>query len=286
MDFTLQILRTATSFDLPTEEIVNDATRRVIVRYVPLGATVGIVPWNYPILLACGKIAPALLTGNTIIIKPSPFTPYGGLKLCELGQRFFPRGVLQCLSGDDRLGPWLTSHPGPKKISFTGSSATGKKVMASAAGTLKRVTLELGGNDPAVVLDDVNVEEVAPKIATLAFLNSGQICLALKRVYVHENIFEKFRDAMVEFTKTLKVGEGNEEGVFLGPVQNRMQFERVSGFFEDIEKEEQKVAAGGIKPDGKKGYFVKPTIVENPKDDSRIVVEEPFGTSLVYIIWL
>lgn len=150
--------------------------------------------------------------------------------------------------------------------------------MASAAGSLKRVTLELGGNDPAVVLDDVDVEEVAPKIATLAFLNSGQICLALKRVYVHEGIFERFKEAMVKFTRTLKVGEGNEEGVFLGPVQNRMQFERVRGFFEEIEKEGQKVVVGGEKPGkGEKGYFVEPTILEKPKDDSRIVVEEPFG---------
>lgn len=276
LDFTLQILRTATTFDLPTEEVINEADRRVLVRYVPLGPTVGIVPWNYPILLACGKIAPALLTGNTIIIKPSPFTPCGDLKLCELGQRFFPRGVLQCLSGDDSLGPWLTAHPGPRKISFTGSSATGKKVMASAATSLKRVTLELGGNDPAIVLDDVDVEDVAPKIATLAFLNSGQICLALKRIFVHEAIFDRFRDAMVKHTETLKLGEGNEEGVFLGPVQNSMQYERVKGFFAEIEKEGQKVVIGGKNPEGK-GYFITPTILEKPKDDSRIVVEEPFG---------
>ncbi|ETN42322.1 uncharacterized protein HMPREF1541_01476 [Cyphellophora europaea CBS 101466] len=276
IDFTLQIMRTVTSFDLPTEEIVNEPDRRVLVRYVPLGPTVGIVPWNYPILLACGKIAPALLTGNTIIIKPSPFTPCGDLKLCELGQRFFPPGVLQCLSGDDNLGPWMTAHPGPRKISFTGSSATGKKVMASASATLKRVTLELGGNDPAIVLDDVDVEQVAPKIATLAFLNSGQICLALKRIFVQEGIYDKFRDAMVRYTQTLKMGEGNEDGVFLGPIQNSMQYERVKGFFAEIEQQEQKVAVGGKNPDGK-GYFITPTILENPKDESRIVTEEPFG---------
>ena len=142
-------------------------------------------------MLACGKIAPAVVTGNPIVVKPSPFTPAGDLKLCELAQRFFPPGVVQCLSGDDNLGPWLTEHPIPAKISFTGSSFTGKKVMASAAKTLKRVTLELGGKDPAIVCDDVNIEEVAPKVrsyhivsrplltifqmATLAFLNSGQV---------------------------------------------------------------------------------------------------------------
>lgn len=265
-----------TAFDLPSETIVDEADRQVLVRYVPLGPTVGIVPWNYPILLACGKIAPALLTGNTLVIKPSPFTPYGDLKLVELAQRFFPKGVLQALSGDDSLGPWLTAHPIPKKISFTGSSATGKKVMESASRTLKRVTLELGGNDPAIICDDVNVEEVAPKIATLAFLNSGQICLALKRIYVHDNIFDSFRDAIVKHTQTLKVGEGHEEGVFLGPIQNKMQYERVKGFFGEIEAQGQKVLVGGKNPEGK-GYFINPTILETPDDESRIVTEEPFG---------
>ena len=153
--------------------------------------------------------------------------------------------------------------------------------MESAAKTLKRVTLELGGNDPAIVCADVDIETTAQKIATLSFLNSGQICLALKRIYIHESIYEKFRDAAVAFTKTLKYGEGHEEGIFLGPIQNKMQFERVSGFFEDIEKSGQKVAVGG-QVDGSKGYFVQPTIIDQPKDDSRLVVEEPFGMSPIY----
>lgn len=131
------------NLELPTEEIVNEAERQILVRYTPLGVTVGIVPWNYPVLLCCSKIAPCVVTGNPIIIKPSPFTPYGGLKVVELAQKFFPPGVVQALSGDDNLGPWLTAHPGPRKISFTGSSQTGKKVMESASKTLKRVTLEL-----------------------------------------------------------------------------------------------------------------------------------------------
>lgn len=126
-----------------SEERTVEGDKEIVVRHTPLGVTVGIVPWNYPILLALGKIAPCLLTGNTIIIKPSPFTPAGDLKLCELAQRFFPPGVVQCLSGDDNLGPWLTAHPGPDKISFTGSTFTGKKVMESASKTLKRITLEL-----------------------------------------------------------------------------------------------------------------------------------------------
>ncbi|EXJ73244.1 aldehyde dehydrogenase (NAD+) [Cladophialophora psammophila CBS 110553] len=274
MDFTLQIIRTMANLELPTEEIVDEADRKIVVRYTPLGVTVGIVPWNYPVLLCCSKIAPCVVTGNPIIIKPSPFTPYGGLKVVELAQRFFPPGVLQALSGDDNLGPWLTSHPGPAKISFTGSSATGKKVMESASKTLKRVTLELGGNDPAIICDDVNVDEVAPK-ATHS-LTPIKICLALKRIFVHEKIFDQFRDKMVEYTKTLKLGEGFENDVFLGPIQNSMQYERVKGFFNDIEKEHYNVAVGGKTPEGP-GYFMTPTIIDRPKEDSRLVVEEPFG---------
>lgn len=163
MDFALNWLRGIAKLELPVTEI-EEENRKIVVRYTPLGVAVGIVPWNYPILLACGKIAPAVVTGNSILIKPSPFTPYGDLKLCELAQRCFPPGVVQCLSGDDDLGPWLTSHPVPAKISFTGSSFTGKKVMESASRTLKRVTLELGGKDPAIIMEDVNIKEVAPKV--------------------------------------------------------------------------------------------------------------------------
>lgn len=136
-------MRALSDLELKEEVIEEDNEKEVIVRYTPLGVVVGIVPWNFPVQLACGKIAPSLLAGNPIIIKPSPFTPYCDLKLGEIGQNFFPPGVLQVLSGDDNLGPWLTSHPGPAKISFTGSTFTGKKVMESASKTLKRVTLEL-----------------------------------------------------------------------------------------------------------------------------------------------
>lgn len=264
------------TYKVEDEKVEEDSDREIIVRYTPIGVAVGIVPWNFPIQLAIGKLASAVLVGCTIIIKPSPFTPYCDLKLGELAQNFFPPGVIQVLSGNDSLGPWLTSHPGVDKISFTGSTFTGKKVMESASKTLKRVTLELGGNDPAIVCADVDIETTAAKIATLSFLNSGQICLALKRIYIHESIYDKFLAAAVEFTKTLKYGEGHESGIFLGPVQNKMQFDRVSGFFDDIEKAGQKVAVGG-KVDGSKGYFVQPTIIDSPKEDSRIVQEEPFG---------
>ncbi|KAK8258427.1 aldehyde dehydrogenase domain-containing protein [Phyllosticta capitalensis] len=270
--------------ELAEEEISEDETKKTIVRYTPLGVVVGIVPWNFPISLSAIKIGPSVMTGNTVIIKPSPFTPYCNLKVVELAQQFFPPGVVQVLSGDDHLGPWLTEHPGPAKISFTGSSATGKKVMESAAKTLKRVTLELGGKDPAIVCDDVDVAQIAPKVAELAFLNSGQICLAIKRIYVHEKIYDEFLAAAVEHTKKLRLGNGTEDGVFLGPVQNKMQYERVKGFFSDVEAQKMKVAVGGTN-DRNDGYYITPTIIDNPEETSRIATEEPFGPIVPFMKW-
>lgn len=283
-DITSKQIINFSNFELPEEITEDTEDRQVITRYTPLGVVVGIVPWNFPMSLAAGKISPAVLTGNTIIIKPSPFTPYTAIKIVELAQKFFPPGVIQVLTGDDSLGPQLTLHAGVDKITFTGSTATGKRIMESASKTLKRVTLELGGNDPAIVCKSVDIATVAPTIATMAFMNSGQICLALKRIYIHSSIYPAFRDAMVAYTKTLKVGEGFEDGVFLGPVQNEMQYDRVQGFFDDVEKHGMKVAVGGKVPDSN-GYFINPTIIDNPDDDSRIVVEEPFGPILPILPW-
>ncbi|KAK2127747.1 Aldehyde/histidinol dehydrogenase [Fusarium oxysporum II5] len=252
VDAAIAFIRALAHIELPEDVIEDDDKRTIITRYVPIGVVGAIIPWNFPFLLAASKITPALLTGNVVIIKPSPFTPYCGLKLVELAQQFFPPGVVQSLSGDDRLGPWLTSHPGIDKISFTGSSTTGKLVLQSAAGTLKRVTLELGGNDPAIIFPDVDVDKVAEKVALYSFLNSGQVCIALKRIYVHESIYEQFRDAMT--------------------------------FFEDIEKQGWKVATGG-KIDPSPGYFITPTVIDRPPEDSRIVVEEPFGPIVPLLSW-
>ncbi|EQB57078.1 aldehyde dehydrogenase [Colletotrichum gloeosporioides Cg-14] len=270
----------------PEEVVSDDPDRRVITRYVPLGVAVGIVPWNFPILLAVGKICPALITGNAFILKPSPFTPYCDLKIVELAQQVFPPGVFQALSGDDNLGPWLTSHPGVDKVSFTGSTATGKRVMESCAKTLKRVTLELGGNDAAIVLPDVDIKAVAPKIVTLALYNSGQVCIAIKRIYIHESIYDELLAEMANVVNSFPVGDGQQEGTMLGPVQNQMQFERVKDLLKDIEEQKHKLAAGSTAPASNgKGYFITPTMVDNPPDNSRIVVEEPFGPVFPVLKW-
>ena len=315
VDLAVVWLKAIPDMKLPEEILEDTEDRQIIQRYTPLGVACGIVPWNYPVLLACGKSAPALYTGNVIILKPSPFTPYCDLKLGELGRQFFPPGVLQVLSGGDDLGPMLTAHPGIDKVSFTGSSVTGKKVMESCSKTLKRVTLELGGNDACIICEDVDVEKVIPKveyrlcpvitnhkygltqfafvlqITLLSFLCSSQLCLMIKRLYVHESIYDKFLTAMVEHTKTLKVGPGLEPDVFFGPVQNSMQYEKVKTLFSDIGKEGWKPAIGGTLPDRNsnrstsKGYFITPTIIDNPPETSRIVTEEPFGPILPVLKW-
>lgn len=271
-------IRGATKLEL-SDETIDEPERRVTIRYTPLGVVVAIIPWNYPIQLAFVKLTPALLTGNTIILKPSPFAPYCTLKIAELAQQFFPPGVVQALHGDGNLGPWLTTHPGVDKVTFTGSIATGKKIMEACSRTLKRVTLELGGNDPAIICKDINITEVAQKIAEFAFANSGQVCVAVKRVYIHESIYVEFRSALVEATRSLRVGDGFQDGTDLGPVQNEEQYKRVCEFFEDIQKHGQRIALGGETTKAAPGFFINPTIVDNPAHDSRIILEEPFGKS-------
>ena len=260
---------------------INEDTpeRRSETRHVPVGVVGGIVPWNFPMLLGVWKIACALLTGNTVVIKPSPFTPLTMLKLGELMREHLPPGVFNVVSGGDQLGPWMTAHSGIDKISFTGSTATGRRVMESAAANLKRVTLELGGNDAAIVLPDVDVKAVAEQLFWGAFGNSGQICIAIKRLYVHADIYDAVARELAAIAARVKVGDGLEQGSELGPIQNRAQFERVKALIDDAKAKGQVFLSGGEVPEGK-GYFVPVTIVDNPPEDSRVVVEEAFGPVL------
>lgn len=257
---------------------VTDAMpgQRSITRHVPLGVVGAIVPWNFPVLLAIWKIGPALLTGNTLILKPSPFTPLTTLKLAELLMPILPAGVVNVITGGDALGPLMTGHPGIDKISFTGSTATGRRVMASAAENLKRLTLELGGNDAAIVLDDVDVDAIAEPLFWAAFTNSGQVCVAAKRIYVHDKVYDALAAALVRVAANVKVGNGAEDGTILGPVQNLPQYRRVKALIDDSLQSGHKFLTGGNVTDGT-GYFVSPTIVDNPPEDSRVVQEEAFG---------
>lgn len=268
--------------DLPNEVVQDDSTSRVEVRRKPVGVVAAITPWNYPLMLAMWKIAPALLAGNTVVLKPSPFTPITSLMLGEILRGIIPPGVLNVVSGGDELGAMMTSHPVPRKISFTGSVETGKKVAAAAAPDLKRVTLELGGNDPAIVLSDVDPNAVAEKIFWGAFENTGQICSAIKRVYVPEQMYKPMLEKMGELAKQVKVGDGLQPGVQLGPINNKPQFERVTELVEDAKKHGAKIVTGGERL-GKEGYFYAPTIVGDISDGVRLVDEEQFGPALPII---
>lgn len=264
----------------PPVHVVEDSDAQYIeTRYVPLGVICAIAPWNFPVTLSMWKVAPALVAGNTMVLKPSPFTPLCTLKIGEMFAKILPPGVLNVISGGDALGPMMTSHKGFAKISFTGSTATGKRVMESAAKDLKRITLELGGNDAAIVLPDVDLDEVAQKIFFGAFFNSAQICVATKRLYVHADVYEALRDRLVAIAKAVKVGDGAEQGTVLGPIQNKRQYDRVMELMEDARANNLTLIHGADIPDGG-GYFVPVTIVDNPPEASRVVQEEAFGPIL------
>jgi acyl-CoA reductase-like NAD-dependent aldehyde dehydrogenase len=269
-----------TSLDLPEKILEDSGTRKVEMRRKPLGVIGCIVPWNFPLILIGLKMPAALLAGNTIVLKPAPTTPLATLRLGELIADIVPAGVINIITDQNDLGGELTKHPDVRKISFTGSTATGKKVMEGAAATLKRITLELGGNDAAIVLDDVDPKTAAPKIFDGAFQNSGQVCIAMKRLYVHESIYDEMCDALAAVAKAAVVGDGLQQGTKIGPLQNKMQFEKVKEILEDAKKHGTVIAGGEVLD---KGYFIRPTIVRDITDGTRLVDEEQFGPVLPVI---
>jgi acyl-CoA reductase-like NAD-dependent aldehyde dehydrogenase len=264
-----------TRIEIRSEVILDNAERYIELRYLPLGVAGIITPWNAPVNLAAGPLASALYTGNCAIIKPSPFTPLTTLRIGEILREVLPAGVLNVLAGGDDLGALLTAHPGIDKISFTGSVATGKKVMVSAAGTLKRVTLELGGNDAAIVLDDVDVGDVAKKLFFAATVNSGQVCMAVKRIYAHEKIHDALCAALSAEAAKAKLGDGLDPSTTLGPIQNRRQFERVCELKSDARQHGR--LSEGAAPVSGSGYFVAPAVVTGLSESDRLVAEEQFG---------
>ncbi len=266
------------SLDLPVKLIEDSDGRKVEVHRTPLGVVGAIVPWNFPLILLAFKLPPALIAGNTIVIKPAPTTPLSTLRVAELIKDVAPPGVINVITDLNDLGAALTAHPDVRKISFTGSTATGAKVMAGAAGLLKRITLELGGNDAGIVLNDVDPKEAAPKLFNSAFQNTGQVCIAMKRLYVHEDIYDEMCDELATLANETVIGNGLEQGTKLGPLNNKMQFDKVKELIEEA-KTDGNVIAGGEVPD-QPGYFIRPTIVRDIEEGSRLVDEEQFGPVL------
>ncbi len=261
--------------------IQNDADLKIETRRVPLGVVAGICPWNFPVLVPFWKVGPALIAGNTIVLKPAPSTPLTILKVFELFNDFVPAGVINVVTDENDLGPVLTNHPDVAKVSFTGSCETGKKIMASSAGTLKRVTLELGGNDAAIVLPDVDVKATAAQIYGGAFLNAGQVCMAIKRVYAHSDVYDEMCDELAKLAKDAVVGDGLQQGTTIGPIQNKEQFKKVKALIKSADKD-GKILSGGVSKK-KKGYFVNPIIVRDVTDGDDIVDKEQFGPILPVI---
>jgi len=276
VDRCISSLRFFAAQELRPKVVRENAKEYIVEQRYPQGVVAAITPWNFPLTLLTFKLGPALMTGNTVIAKPAPTTPLTTLLLGEVAAEVLPPGVLQTLVDQNDLGPLLTSHPDVAHVSFTGSTPTGKKVLGSAADTLKRFTLELGGNDAAIILDDADLTLVAPKVYRAATLNAGQICFAAKRVYAPRAMMDELCDALVKLASESVVGDGLEQGTTIGPIQNKLQYDKVLGFIEDTRKNGGKIIAGG-EPYAGEGYFIAPTVVRDLPDSSRLVREEQFG---------
>lgn len=268
-----------------TDKVIEDtAEKKVIMKREPLGVVASITPWNWPLMIAIWHIVPGIRTGNTVVIKPSPFTPLSTLRMVELMNTVLPAGLVNVISGGDELGAQLTNHRGVNKIVFTGSIATGKKVMASAANSVTPVTLELGGNDPGIMLPGTDPGQFVEGLFFGSMINSGQTCGALKRLYVHEKDVDAVAGALAEFSKNIKMGDGMDESSMLGPLQNKRQFDRVVELVEDAKAHGGKAIVGG-EPLGGANYFYPVTFITGVSDGVRLVDEEQFGPVLPIIAY-
>ncbi len=265
--------------ELPIEIAQDDEQARIEVHRKPIGVVGSITPWNYPLLIAIWHVIPAIRSGNTVVIKPSPYTPLSTLRMIELLNTVLPKGVLNVVSGRDELGQMMSEHTGIQKIVFTGSCATGGKIMASAAPTLKRLTLELGGNDAGIILPDVDAKAIAEGLFWGVFINGGQTCASLKRMYVHADVYDDVCTHLTAFAKNMPMGNGLDEANVLGPVQNKMQYNKVKDLVDDAIAKGAKVLLGANPKEGP-GNFYPITILADCTDDMRIVGEEQFGPAV------
>lgn len=270
------------SLDMPVKVVDQPPLPRAEIHRVAIGVVASITPWNYPVMIAIWHILPALLAGNTVIIKPSEHTPLATCRMVELFNSILPQGVLNIVTGGGELGTAIAEHPGIDKIVFTGSSPTGRKIMRSAADCLKRLTLELGGNDAAIVLADNFPSTIAERLFWGAFLNSGQTCACIKRLYVHDKIYEELCTELVNITKTIKLGNGLDNDTMLGPLQNAMQYKIVYDYVEDAKNAGARILTGG-NPEAYDGLFYPVTLVCDIDAGVDLVDKEQFGPALPII---
>jgi acyl-CoA reductase-like NAD-dependent aldehyde dehydrogenase len=264
---------------LPVDTLVDNEHELVQVVREPVGVVAAIVPWNGPILMLVNKIAASILAGDTVVAKPSPFTPLTSLLVGALLADLVPAGTVNILAGGDGLGRAMSRHAETNLVAFTGSVEAGRSIMAAGAPTLKRMLLELGGNDAAIVLPDADLSDVIPKLYRGAFALGGQICAAIKRLYVHESVFQQVVEGMAELARQARPGAPWDEGVTVGPVTTRPQFDRVRGLIEDALADGGTAVTGGA-PLDRDGWFIPPTIITGLGRGSRLVDEEQFGPAL------
>ncbi|MCJ7858162.1 aldehyde dehydrogenase family protein [Corynebacterium kalidii] len=276
-------LRTTCSHDLSEETVVDDGETRAVLNYRPIGVVGAIGPWNWPMMITVWQIAPALRMGNTVVVKPSEYTPLSVLGLVEVLNSVLPEGVLQVVSGDGEVGAALSTHPRVGKVMFTGSTATGRKIAEASAASVKRLTLELGGNDAGIVLDDADPAEIAEGLFWGAFINMGQTCAALKRLYVHDSIYDEVCAELVKVAQNMPMGVGLDENNVLGPVQNQMQFDIVDRLVTAATDSGARVLLGGEPDRDAPGFFFPTTLVADIDPANPLVVEEQFGPALPII---
>lgn len=274
--------RHTAGIELPVEVLQDGPEGRVELRRKPIGVVGSITPWNWPVMIACWHIVPAIRAGNTVLTKPSPNTPLSTIRLVQLMNEVLPPGIVNIITGENEIGAAMSRHPGIAKITFTGSTATGRRIMEGSASTLKRLTLELGGNDAGIVLPDADPKAIAEGLFWGAFINSGQTCACLKRLYVHESIYDEVGRELAGYASNVPVGDGLAETSALGPLQNKMQFDIVSSYVEEARARGGRVLTGGNPPGGP-GYFYPVTLVADVDHGCKLVDNEQFGPALPII---
>ena len=276
-------LRANADFELEPETLADDDSGRIELHYRPFGVVGAIGPWNWPMMISTWQFAPSLRMGNTVVIKPSGNTPLSVLALVYVLNTALPADVLTVVSGRRYVGAVLASHQDIAKIMFTGSTAAGQDIIRSSADTVKRLTLELGGNDAGIVLPDADSTAIAEDLFWGAFINTGQTCAALKRLYVHEDIYDDVVEALANVAKNMPMGNGLDEGNVLGPLQNKSQYEIVANLVQAAKDSGARIVTGGNPEVDQPGFFYPATLVADIDNDNPLVVEEQFGPALPII---
>ena len=276
-------LRANAAFEIAPEVLVDDESGYAELRYEPLGVVAAINPWNWPMMIAIWQFAPSLRMGNTVVTKPASSTTLSVAALVEVLNTVLPKDVLILLAGNSAVGAELTRHPGIAKVMFTGSTPVGRTIAEDSAASLKRLTLELGGNDAGIVLPDADPREIAENLFWGAFITTGQTCAALKRLYVHEDIYDQVVEALADVAAKMPMGVGLDEQNVLGPLQNKGQYEVVKGLVEKAKASGARVVMGGDPDDDQPGYFYPTTLVADIDNDNELVQEEQFGPALPII---